>query len=821
MASPMSVQNGQFVFERTTDGAGTYSAVLSTENKFVDKNIGISIITPSASNPVLDVTDITSSISMGTATNGVYNPTTTIAGNVNISTAGWITTGNKSVSEANVKIGKVNQSILQNGETTIASGAQIQPAISDQIITITEGYSPARTITVKSSASGIAAEATVVVSKQATAPTVARTATTATGANNIGSGNASTTAPSSGYFVSLQATAPATTMASTDIETTINTSGYLGDPNQISVTAGTTQKAGSVYYLPITSGVTAANTANAVKYTTDGSNSGINATDVLISGTGSNSEPNTANTYYVAFTASGSSKVTTAGWLPEGALDTASQVKYFNVNTATITASSTNASATTTVAPGTVSIAKNTTAVTGKTRLNDSNDIYYKPQTATTNIATYYIAIKASAAANTSGATSDITGTTTAAVTTAGYAYSALTGSGSVTGTATAKTSAKDSSVYYIPIPTAAFTVSDNLVYCTTAGYVPAGSTSSPIGTIASGTITNNASLGSNTSSGNINRGSYIKIGKGYYDSDIYYRAQPNSGTYTVTGAGNSISVDGYANINVASTSVTTSTNTSISGTTVTRATATWGTGWISSGSISAATFRNTATTGTTYIDISNTNEAPILTNGVLYINRGFVDDLQIDLGKLIPDTITDKEYAPAAYIRSGYAAYGADGNVIAGTMGDVTPTLAVSASNTTYFTAQASSSGASFSITPSYTNSTAGYLTQHTSAQNGSAQYYKIKTTSLSGGSGNVTLQADNSQTNSVYKTSSDTFVSVVDSAPATTTEYVYIKVQGSGSAGNSAAGWLAANQSATGSSIKYIRMVKYDGSYSTGTGT
>jgi hypothetical protein len=47
------------------------------------------------------------------------------------------------------------------------------------------------------------AVATVSASKKATAPTVARTTTTVSGATNVANGNATTTAPSSGYFVSI------------------------------------------------------------------------------------------------------------------------------------------------------------------------------------------------------------------------------------------------------------------------------------------------------------------------------------------------------------------------------------------------------------------------------------------------------------------------------------------------------------------------------------------------------------------------------------------------------------------------------------------
>lgn len=139
----------KFVYEKTIEAAGLHQVNLETENSFLDKDINIQITTPSAATPTLDVTDITGSITMGTATDGVYSPTANLSGNVNIATAGWITAGNKAVSENGVKIGKVNQSTLKNGNTVIANGAEIVPSAEDQTINITEGYNTARTVVVK------------------------------------------------------------------------------------------------------------------------------------------------------------------------------------------------------------------------------------------------------------------------------------------------------------------------------------------------------------------------------------------------------------------------------------------------------------------------------------------------------------------------------------------------------------------------------------------------------------------------------------------------------------------------------------------------
>jgi len=52
-----------------------------------------------------------------------------------------------------------------------------------------------------------------------------------------------------------------------------------------------------------------------------------------------------------------------------------------------------------------------------------------------------------------------------------------------------------------------------------------------------------------------------------------------------------------------------------------------------------------------------------LISGSGLYINKGYVDNLYIDLAKLVPDTLTDdKIFAPANFILTGYAAFNADG---------------------------------------------------------------------------------------------------------------------------------------------------------------
>ena len=78
-------------------------------------------------------------------------------------------------------------------------------------------------------------------------------------------------------------------------------------------------------------------------------------------------------------------------------------------------------------------------------------------------------------------------------------------------------------------------------------------------------------------------------------------------------------------------------TNTTMNNTTVSRGQATWNEGWIDSGSIPAAVFTSAPVDETDYIDISDTSEIPVLqSDGCLYINAGYVDNIKIDLNKIL-----------------------------------------------------------------------------------------------------------------------------------------------------------------------------------------
>lgn len=80
--------------------------------------------------------------------------------------------------------------------------------------------------------------------------------------------------------------------------------------------------------------------------------------------------------------------------------------------------------------------------------------------------------------------------------------------------------------------------------------------------------------------------------------------------------------------------------NTTIDNQTVSRGEATWGEGWINSGSILPATFTNAPVNNTSYVDISDSQELPVLqSDGCLYINAGYVDNIKLDLNKILSKT--------------------------------------------------------------------------------------------------------------------------------------------------------------------------------------
>lgn len=108
---------------------------------------------------------------------------------------------------------------------------------------------------------------------------------------------------------------------------------------------------------------------------------------------------------------------------------------------------------------------------------------------------------------------------------------------------------------------------------------------------------------------------------------------------------------------------------TTVSGTTATRGTRVESVGWNDADeTLDVATFANSATSGKSYVDISDTTAAPVLVAGdFLYINAGWTDSLKISLSKLVPDGSDVKGHSE--YILSGHSAYDNDGTLVAGSI--------------------------------------------------------------------------------------------------------------------------------------------------------
>lgn len=222
----MTTFEGQFLLEHTVTGAGQAGVVLSTENKFVDKNIGIHIHTPGAGNPSLSLKD-DGQLVMGSASNGVYSPSIGVNGTIQFPNAGWVSGSTYTVADSSVNLGTINQSILQNGTSVIASGATITPSDSNQTVNITEGYNSARTIVVGAAASGSAGayEASVGTHTVSQAPSV--TGTLSGTISNIGTASQPTGTDGTDYWTITPTGTTAAGISTAAGTATITSAGYL------------------------------------------------------------------------------------------------------------------------------------------------------------------------------------------------------------------------------------------------------------------------------------------------------------------------------------------------------------------------------------------------------------------------------------------------------------------------------------------------------------------------------------------------------------------------------------------------------------------
>lgn len=481
--------NNLWVLEQTATGAGVFTDLLTTENKFLDKNISIKSTIPSAQGPVLTITDKSSTnITIGTVSQGYYPLSAALTGTLTVGTPGWITTSGLSAQDESVIVGRIAQSTLKNGDTAISSGATITPSVdSNQTINISAGYNSARTVIIAPMSDGTKAVANVTVSGTATTPTLANTASAITNKTQVnidGSFTTSTNDIDSTYYVAFTAKAPATTPS---VAKNISTAGYLGptgSTTQIS-SSGSINAKSQLYYAKITSGaITVGGNSSQVgaptitKYNTDGSNNGANVNSIAFTGSATTTEPTSGN--YVAI---------------QVAIPAKSIAPTISLGT-----------------PGWI---------------GDTNQITINNVTSSARTLQVYIPLTSGALAKGAGvadaSSGNITlGTKTTTQPTSGK-YITVTGSGTVSvgtgGYLAASTSlSSNTATAYYPIATATFGITNNVVKSTGAGWIDNNVT---VATLASGSLANTATSGQTytevTSPAILTSDGYLYINKGYF----------------------------------------------------------------------------------------------------------------------------------------------------------------------------------------------------------------------------------------------------------------------------------------------------------------
>lgn len=396
--------------------------------------------------------------------------------------------------------------------------------------------------------------------------------------------------------------------------------------------------------------------ATATLNNTDTSNAGINVYPVMSAG--QSTEPTSG--YFIAVNASATAQnsVTQAGWLPTGNLTAmnASSTTYFPIGEGDVTVSGGGLSA----GSGHVSLSAASGYYNGTSY--DTTDIV--DITSQTSEASGFYKLVAQGYGDVNR------GDIYKQNTTAGYIP--LETSGTIVSSATSFSSSSQTINYYIAkstLSSSSITPSTSQQTVTIgAGYYPSsrtitinamntvipttGMTQSGLSNFATATTLSDTTKDITLTPNYTSNAGYISAANAYNNGGVTYwkvtRTQVTQGTTTIVPE----DPNDPNNTNVIAT----------------RGTATWGTGWITTGTISPASFDNTPTANTTYVDITNSTEAPILdtTDGYLYINKGYTDNLKIHIGKFISPDVT---ISRSDQILLGYTAYDSNGNLLTGTI--------------------------------------------------------------------------------------------------------------------------------------------------------
>lgn len=571
---------------------------------------------------------------------------------VRSATATLAATGNASITALTYTYDDVNNNFIVNGNQTLSGTATLTISQAGWIGSTTSlNYQTSTDITSNIEGSvnisgvnipkiGIEAAIGGTLTLQ---PSIIRMNSVVDNATNVGTYySTTTTAPSSGYYVAIQSNQVTSQITANPY---VNSAGY-GTPvaGQYAATTGTaiiSTTPSDVTFLPIKAGQGEANFANVSMsiITEDGSNNGTN----IYSATQGTTTTEPTSGYYLAFsiTGSGSSKITSAGWFQPTTLGVASttQSQYIKIKSGSVSFN-----------PGSLSPS------TGSSYL--SNGGYYNGTSfdttdtidiSRTSQAEGYYQLKTTGYGKVSRTTATCTKT-------AGYITA-----GSSSSSARTVTSNSGYSYYYIKKSTLDKTTitpsTTRQVATISAGYYP---TVRQITVDAMTTVTPTTNYIENSMAIYFTAGTSTN-----YNVAIVPRYSNEAGYVSAhTNANNGGT--GYWNIK---TTQVTQGDSTINGSDVTRGTASWGTGWVTTGSIPPATFANVGTSGVTYLDISDTSAAPVLTSGgYLFINKGYVDNFKISLGALLPDadviTINDSDQ-----LENGETAVDADGNIITGSI--------------------------------------------------------------------------------------------------------------------------------------------------------
>ena len=532
VATPSGVTNAASGDATTTaPTSGVYVAVKS------NANTGTLTATPSVTTAGYGTADyhgITGNTQTvgASASDTTYVPITTTSASISGRTVsygtGWISEGSKSVGVGTVTSGSATISSASyaynstNGNFDVTGSASIgAPSVGTAgYISTTEGTRNGNTASLSTTVAKIVGSTSITGTTTAK-PSIAKQAISISGVTDAASGSATTTAPSSGVYVAVKSNANTGTLTATP---SVSTAGY-GTASYHGISGNTATvgaSASDVTYVPITT-TSASVSGKTVSYgsgwITSGSKSVADGTVVASVSSNSAGNASMAATGFTPLASGTSSYYVTLSTSPGSV-----KAKAVGGTSGYVTSSTTNETAATNVA------------------VSGNGTKMYIPEGG-------YSGSVSSQGTNTAAAfTPKVTGTITSIATstqpsgTDGTDYWTITPNGDkTTGKARAKATATIGTAGYIP--TGSSTTSSYTTWDITTN-VNAGTASY----IKKGAVTNNTSGG--TSTATINRGNQIKIGAGYYPSDLYYTAQANSGNKAITSSG-STSCDGYATVSV------------------------------------------------------------------------------------------------------------------------------------------------------------------------------------------------------------------------------------------------------------------------------